>query len=201
MKAIYTLLIGVSVTLGACTKEETGGNPSPPSSGGNPTPTADYYFQGDINGTNTLIEDAKSGYATNNGSQDDANIKRSYATLSNAADNNSLELLMIEDLGKSNPTNLEVYSMFNTGAQSFSNKTNKGIIINWKDENGNTWTSDTRFGSADNSNVNFETVGSLTGGSGTFKVTGTINCRVYNLAGDFKTIESGKFALLFDVSK
>lgn len=201
MKAIYAVFFGSILTFSACKKEETptGGNPSNP--GGNPTPTAEYYFQGDINGTNTLIEDAKSGYTANNGSQDDANVKRSYATLSNSSDINSIEVLMIGDLGKPNPTNTEVYSMFNAGAQSFSNKTSDGIIINWKDESGNIWTSDTRFGSANNSSVNFETVGSLTGGSGTFKVTGTMNCRVYNLSGDFKTIESGIFSLLFDISK
>jgi hypothetical protein len=201
MKAIYTILLGSLFAFSACTKEEaptTGGDPG---NGGNPTPTADYYFQGEINGTSTLIEDTKSGYVANNGSQDDGNIKRSYATLSNSGDNNSLELLMIGDLGKSNPSNSEVYAMFSAGTQSFSNKTSNGIIVNWKDEGGNTWTSDTRFGTADNSNVNFETVGALIGGTGSVKVTGTMNCRVYNLSGDFKTIASGKFSLLFDVSK
>ncbi len=203
MKALYTILIGAVVALSACTKDETTGtgDPTTPPGGGNSTPTADYYFQGNINGTNTLIEDAKSGYIASNGSQDEGNIKRSYATLSNSGDMNSLEMLMIGDLGKSNPSNAEVYSMFSTGTQAFSNKTNDGIIINWKDASGNIWTSDTRFGGASNSSVNFETVGSLMGGTGAVKVTGTINCRVYDLSGDFKTIESGKFALLFDISK
>ena len=200
MKAIYTILAGALIAFSACKKEETN-NEEGQGTGGDPTPTAEYYFQADINGTNLLIEDAKADYSAKEGSQDEGNIKRTFSALSNSTDNNSLEFLVIDDLGKSNPNNLEVYAMFSTGAQSFSNRTNKGIVVNWKDESGNIWTSDTRFGSASNSSINFNTVGQFIGGSASFKVTGTITCRVYNLAGDFKTIESGKFSLRFDASK
>ena len=201
MKAIYTILLGSLFAFSACTKEETPAKGGDPVNEGDPVPTADYYFQADINGSNLLIEDSKSDYAANAGSQDDGNIKRTYATLSNNADNNSLEFLVIGDLGKSNPSNLEVYNLFNTGTQSFSNRTSNGVLVNWKDENGNIWTSDTRFGSPNNSSIVFDTVGQFIGGSAGFKVTGTITCRVFDLSGDFKTIESGTFSLRFDASK
>ena len=200
MKAINALFFGALFTLGACSKEEAPADGAP-GNGGDPTPTSEYYFQADINGTNTLIEDAISGYSNKNGSTDDGNVKRSYAALSNTSDNNSLEILMIGDLGKPNPNIMEVYSLFSTGAQSFSNRTNSGVIINWKDDTGKTWTTDTRFGSSSSSSVVFNEVGAASGGAPTFKVTGTISCRVYDLIGDFKTIESGKFSLLFDASK
>ena len=203
MKAIYAVFFGSILTFSACKKEETptGGDPSNP--GGNPTPTAEYYFQGDINGTNTLIEDAKSGYTANNGSQDDGNLKRSYATLSNSGDNNSLELLMIGDLGKSNPNSQEVYSLFQTGKQLFSDGTIQGIVINWKDDNGFPWTTDTDFtgNGNNNGNITISSIGAFLPGTSQFKVTGTINCRVYNIASEFRTIESGTFSLLFDASK
>lgn len=202
MKAIYVLMIGAIFSLGACSKEETNDGGSD-NGGGNPGPTAEYYFQGEVNGSNTLIEDAKQGYAAANGSQDEGNVKRQFATLSNTTDKNSLEMLMIGDLGKPNPNLQEVYGLFETGNQQFSDGNTKGIVINWKDENGFIWTTDKDFaGNGNNgSNITISTIGSFMPGTSQFKVTGTFNCRVYNIASDFKTIENGTFSLLFDASK
>jgi hypothetical protein len=135
-----------------------------------------------------------------NGSQDEGNIKRSYSTLSKSGETNSFEIMFISNLGKSNPSVAEIYAMFTKGGQTFSDRTIDGIIVNWKDENGKTWTSDKRFGSASNSNLTISNVGNMSSGK-PFEVSGTINCRVYDLLGVFKTIENGKFVLYFDATK
>jgi hypothetical protein len=203
-------MVGAVLALGACSKEETssngggtggGNNGGGNNGGGDPQPSTTYFFHGEINGTYTLLEDTKEGYTIGNGSQDQGNVKRLFSTLAKSDDKNSLEITMIEDLGKSNPSINEVYGMFSQGNKDFSDGDNNGIVVNWKDETGKTWTSNTKFGTSNSSQLNITHVGSFIGNTKTFKVEGTINCRVYDLIGDYKTIENGKFSVYFDATK
>ena len=204
MKLYKVLFFASLFAFASCEKEQTtttdpnagGGN----NGGGDPLPTMDYYFHGDLDGSYTLIEDGIDGYSNNTGSNDEGTIKRTYATISNAADINSLELMMIKELG-SNPSEQDVYDMFETGPTTFSNRTKNGIIINWKDDSGSIWTTDTRFGSASNSSCVITQVGTFNGGNKTFEVFGNINCKLYNLAGQSKTISNGKFVIQFHPGK
>ncbi len=199
MKILNVLFLSALIGLASCSKETI--TPPDPTKPVDKTPTTEYYFHADINGSYTLIEDTKNDYLVKNGSQDDGNLKRTFSTLANSNDNNSLELMMIGDVGSANPTAVDVYNLFQVGTVAFSNRTKKGIVVNWKDESGKTWTTDTRFGGQSSSTFVIESVGSFIENKKTFKVVGTFKCRAYDLAGDFKSIENAKFSVTFDASK
>ena len=197
MKILNILFLSAIVGLASCSKETT--TTTDPT--GDPSPSTEYFFHADINGTYNLLEDTKNNYVSKQGSQDEGSVKRTFSTLANASDQNSFELMVIGDLATTNPNAADVYDMFKVGSYAFSNKTKDGIIVNWKDEAGNTWTSNTQFGGQSSSSFIIESVGSFIGSKKTFKVTGIFNCRVYDIASNFKTLENAKFSVIFDAAK
>jgi len=199
MKILNILFLTSIIALASCSKETIVVEPTVDP--GKPAPSTEYFFYADINGTYTLLEDTKNDYEVKQGSQDDGSLKRTYSTLANSSDNNSFELMMIGDLGTTNPNAADVYSMFKTGSYSFSNRTKQGVIVNWKDQSGDIWTSDTRFGGQSSGSFVIESVSGYIGTTKTFKVTGKFNCKAYDLSGNFKSLESANFSVIFDASK
>lgn len=204
MKYLLYPLILLEIIYFSCTKPA---DPTPSSSSTNtttsnntnPTSTATYYLVF-YNGTSPVkFEYGVNGLSNAITASDVGNLHNLISMFTPFPISEKASLVYAKDYGTRYPTAGTIYDGINTGSYDFGSLTNTlpGFIINYKDENNTSWSTDNGSRVQTGSSFNITSKYYTTSFTSGFVLEGTFNCKVYDGNGNSLTLTNGKFKSLF----